>query len=89
MRLTRVPLLHLDDHVINLNFLLNAYLESDDDDYPVKYGVRYFMDATAGCTDPEDGNPGVLIKCKTKKAAVEMLKFIATATDTVMIEESD
>lgn len=87
MRLSKVPLVIVQDHVINLNLLLNAYLDQYES-YPAKYGIRYFMDA-ANMQEDENGAQGALIKFSSKKAAVAALSALATATDTLVVEEEE
>jgi hypothetical protein len=87
MRLSKVPLVVVQDHVINMNLLLNAYVDTYSS-YPTKYGIRYFMDSA---TQPEDENgvPGSFIHFSSKKAAVAGLAALAAATDTLMVEEEE
>lgn len=85
MRLARVPLVQIEDHVINLNLLLNAYLDNDGG-YTPKFGIRYFMDSA---TQPEDENgaPGTFILIGTKKKSLEALALLTSSTDTLLVEE--
>lgn len=87
MRLSKVPLVVVQEHVINLNLLLNAYVEQYES-YPAKYGIRYFMDS-ANVQEDEDGNQGALIRFSSKKAALAGLASIAAATDTLLVEEEE
>ena len=86
MRLVKVPLILIEDHVINLKLLASAYIE-ETDDYPKKWMVRYYMDLAYNVED-NDGET-FSIEFKTRKAAVEALAKITAATDTVMIEETE
>lgn len=85
MRLGRVPLLVVADHVINLRLLVNAYVE-ESDTYAKKWCIRYFMD-TAYTQEDGEGEHGIVIEFKTKKAALETLATIATAADSFVIED--
>lgn len=87
MRLVKVPLVLIEDHVINLKLLATAYVE-ETDDYPKKWLVRYFLD-TAYDYEDDDGEDGYSIEFKTKKAAQEALAKIAGFSDTVLIEEAE
>jgi len=87
VRLSKVPLVVIQDHVINLNLLLNAYIDQYES-YPAKYGIRYFMDS-ANVQEDENGAQGALIQFSSKKAAVAGLAALAAATDTLMVEEED
>lgn len=85
MRLARVPLVQIEDHVINLNLLLNAYVDQYES-YPAKYGIRYFMDA-ATMQEDENGAQGALIQFGSKKKALEALALLTSSTDTLLVEE--
>lgn len=91
MRVARVAL-HLiksgdECHVINLKLLLNAYIEKSGD-YPIKYGIRYYMDTAIALGD-EDGQVGDLITFASKKAAFAAMAALAAATDTLLVEEEE
>ena len=86
MRLARVPLVVIQDHVINLNLLANAYVEKDN--YGSKWVIRYFMD-TATMQEDDNGAQGACIEFASKKAALTALQALSTATDTLMVEEED
>lgn len=83
-----MALLQVEDHVINLKLLLNAYVEQHES-YPAKFGIRYFVDAAAGPQEDENGNQGSLIEFSSKKKALEGLAKIASATDTLIIDDED
>lgn len=86
MRLSKVPLLVVEEHLINLNLLVNAYVD-ETDDYPKRWLIRYFMD-TAYTQEDSEGNHGATIEFRTRKAAVEALAKLASAADSLVIEES-
>lgn len=79
-----MPLVVLGEHVINLDFLTNAYIEREYGSG--KYLIRYFIDSTNGQEDDE-GNPGKTVSFPNKKSAVAALQALATASDTLVIED--
>jgi hypothetical protein len=84
MRLSKVPLVIVGEHVINLNLLANAHVDGGG---PYgKYGIRYFMDL-ANTQEDDDGNQGCFIPFSSKKAAVAALVALSTASDTLIMEE--
>lgn len=87
MRLSKVPLVVIQDHVINLNLLVNAYVDINGS-YPTKYGIRYFTDSGYVAED-ENGVPGNFISFPSKKAAIAGLARLAAATDTLLVEEEE
>lgn len=87
MRLSKVPLVLIDeDNLVNLKYLTNAYIEKMDG-YPTKWRLYYYVNGTT-VVDNQDNGPGLWIEYTTHKAAREALAALMTGADALLIEES-
>lgn len=85
MRLTRVPLVQIENHVINLNYFVNAWVDETTDEYGGKpWKLWYYTNIDR--SDEEDLF-AVAIRFKTRKAALDALAKITSCTDTLVVDE--
>lgn len=85
MRLTRVPLVQIENHVINLDHFVNAWVGETTEEYGSKPWKLWYY------TDIDRSDEGDLfaafIRFKTRKAALDALVKITSCTDTLMVDE--